>query len=61
MIGCKKYFRLTTPEQVDVLKKALENIFIPFDKESDKIKFINDICNEYEKQMTKYLIERDNL
>jgi hypothetical protein len=60
MIGCKKYFRLTTPEQVDVLKKALENIFIPFDKESDKIKFIKDICNEYENQLTDFLTKRDN-
>ena len=45
---------------VDILKKALENIFIPFDKESDKIKFIKDICNEYENQLTDFLTKRDN-
>lgn len=60
MLDCKKQWVLTTPEQVDVLKKALENIFIPFDKESDKIKFINDICNEYENQLTDFLTKRDN-
>ncbi len=60
MLDCKKQWVLTTTEQVDILKKALENIFIPFDKESDKIKFINDICNEYENQLTDFLIKRDN-
>lgn len=61
MLDCKKQWGLTTTEQVEVLKKVLNNIITTFDKESDKIDFIPDICNEYEKQMTKYLIERDNL
>ena len=60
MLDCKKQWDLTTTEQVDILKKALENIFIPFDKESDKIKFIKDICNEYENQLTDFLTKRDN-
>ena len=60
MLDCKKQWVLTTTEQVDILKKALENIFIPFDKESDKVKFIKDICNEYENQLTDFLTKRDN-
>ena len=60
MLDCKKQWVLQTTEQVDILKKALENIFIPFDKESDKIKFIKDICNEYENQLTDFLTKRDN-
>lgn len=60
MLDCKKKWGLTTTEQVEVLKKVLNNMFNTFDKESDKIDFVLDICNEYEKQMTDYLIERDN-